>query len=132
MNRRRFTRVWIGVAVVLAAALVVVHYVRPQGTAPPSFTDLDTALAPEKAHGWAVTVPPRREGPYRRLPGGPVLARDPADGLVCRLTDEKGVVVEEIKLQGIEGCDQAVVYLETADGKKTMAALKRARGRPSP
>jgi hypothetical protein len=41
--------------------------------------------------------------------------------------DPAGRVVEEITLQGVEGCEQTVVYLETTDGHRTMAALKRCR-----
>jgi hypothetical protein len=122
--KRRLTWVWLGIAVLLGGLLLVDQYMRSRGPAAPQFTDLDAALAPEEAHGWKVEIPPKQAGPYRRLPGEPVLA---AEGMVCRLTNEQGAVVEEVKLQPIQGYDQAVVYLETADGKKTMAVLKRAR-----
>jgi hypothetical protein len=125
MMRRRSTWVWVGLAAALGAALAVGRHTQSRGDAPAAFTDLDTALAPEKAHGWELAIPPKREGPYRLLPGGPVLGRVPASGLECRIRNAEGAVVEEIRLQGIEGCDQSIVYLETADGHTTMAALKR-------
>ena len=124
MKRRR--PAWVGLVVIalVAAAFAADHFLRSRSAAPTQFTDLDTALAPVKAYGWELASPPKREGPYRLLPGGPILA---GEGLVSRLTNEQGVVEEEVKLQGIEGYDQAVVHLETADGKKTIAVLKRRR-----
>jgi hypothetical protein len=125
MGRRRWW-VLLGTAAVVGGGQAVwVHTrVRP---APPAFTDLHTALAPERVHGWELAVPPKRSGPYRLLPGGPVLGRNPATGLVGRLRDASGAVLEEIKLRGAEDRDQSIVYLETADGERTMAALVRVR-----
>jgi hypothetical protein len=112
-------------AVVSGAALAFGIERRSRAPHAPRFTDLDTALAPEMMHGWELAVPPKAAGPYRLLKGGPVLGRNPSAGLTCQIKAPNGEVLEEISLRGIEGCDQSVVYLETADGRRTMAALKR-------
>jgi len=127
MRRRR--QLWgitfVAVALTIAVVFLNRDKAKPQTEIP--FTDLDTALAPATADGWAVSVPPKRPGPYRRFPGGPVLGSSQGAGLECRIKDQTGTVVEEIRLVGTAGLDQSVVYLETADGQKTMAALKRSR-----
>jgi hypothetical protein len=127
MRRRR--QLWGIIFVAVAVTVAVVFSNRPTAKPQPEvpFTDLDTALAPAKAHGWTVSVPPKRSGPYRLLPGGPVLGSSESAGLECRIKDQTGTVVEEIRLVGTADLDQSVVYLETADGQKTMAALKRSR-----
>ena len=122
---RRWRTVAVSAAVALGAGLVVRDHIRDRPDPPPAFTDLHTALAPERANGWELAIPPKRGGPYRLLAGGAVLGRNPASGLSCRLRDEAGAVVEEIKLQGAGDRDQSVVYLETAGGERTMAALVR-------
>ena len=127
MRRRR--QLWgiafVAVAVTLGLVFSNRDKAKPQPAVP--FTDLDAALAPATADGWAVSVPPKRPGPYRLLPGGPVLGSSEGAGLECRIKDQTGTVVEEIRLVGTADLDQSVVYLETADGQKTMAALKRSR-----
>ncbi len=57
-----------------------------------------------------------------------MLGNIPEEGLVGRIRDNNGVVVEEIKLVGAADYDQCVVWLETADGHRTLAGLKRAHG----
>jgi hypothetical protein len=126
MKRPRFVWVSLGIILLAGVALTYEHWWTPRTTNKSGFTDLDTAIAQEKAQGWELSVPPKYEGPYRRLPGEPVIAHGAKDGLVCRLRDANGTF-EEIKLPGIEGYDQAVVYLETPSKQQTMAVLKRAR-----
>jgi hypothetical protein len=127
MTRRG--RLWGITFVVLAVTLGLVlsnrDKAKPQPEVP--FTDLDTALASATSNGWTVSVPPKRPGPYRLVPGGPVLGSSDGAGLECRIKDQTGTVVEEIRLVGTADLDQSVVYLETADGQTTMAALKRSR-----
>jgi len=127
MRRRR--QLWgitfVAVALTIAVVFLNRDKAKPQTEIP--FTDLDTALTPATAHGWTVSVPPKRLGPYRLIPGGPVLGSSEGAGVECRINDQTGTVVEEIRLVGTADIDQCVVYLETADGQKTMAALKRSR-----
>lgn len=91
------------------------------------FTDLETALAEEGANGWELHISPRVPGPYRLLPGGTVLGGDPNMRSISRVRDKSGAVLEEQELQGNPAFDQIVVYLETLDGRQTMAVLKRPR-----
>jgi hypothetical protein len=96
-----------------------------QGSSPASFTDLDTALAPVKAQGWKLLIPPKHPGPYRLRPEGPVSGV--GSGVSAHIKDASGAVVEEIKLEPIAGADLTIVYLETPDQRLTMAALKRTK-----
>lgn len=122
MNRRRW---WVlGAVAVLGAGLGIWNHNRARPE-PLVFADLHSVLASERAHGWELSVPPKRSGPYRLLPGGPVLGRTPNTSLEGQLRDANGAVAEEIKLRGAEDRDQAIVYLETADGQMTMAGLVR-------
>ena len=96
-----------------------------RGSSEASFTNLDTALAPVKAQGWELLVPPKHPGPYRLQPQGPISGN--ATGLSARIKDASGAVVEEITLEPIPGADLTIVYLETPDKRLTMAALKRTK-----
>lgn len=126
MKRPRFVWVSLGLILLAGVALTYEHWWTPRNANEAGFTDLDTAIAQEKSQGWELSIPPKHAGPYRRLPGGPVIGRGSKDGLVCRLRDANGTV-EEIKIQGIEGYDQMVVYLETPGKQQTIAVLKHAR-----
>jgi len=118
---------WIG------ALLVVVGILwgwstqdRPAGSeANHPFTDLETALASGGPRGWELQTRPPRPGPYRLIPGGEMLGRNEGTGLTCRVHDDRGMILEEVRLKAIPGCDQLVVYLEAPGGHRTMAVLRR-------
>ncbi len=73
-----------------------------------------------------MSIPPKREGPYRRLYEGSVLWRWSDGRQHLPRPDAHRNVVEELNLQGIEGFVQMVVYLETPGGQQTLVVLKRA------
>lgn len=90
-----------------------------------TYTDLETALAPMAASGWELSVPPKLSGPYRLLSEGGMIGNSEDAGLGGVLHDPSGNLVEEIKLRGLADYDQTIVYLETADGQRTLSAMKR-------
>jgi hypothetical protein len=110
----------------LIGVAIAIRYRQPEqqpGVRP--FTDLDTAVAPDAAHGWKLAVSPRYPGPYRLQ--GAAASSGIGHGLTGRVCDANGAVLEELKLEPIQETDQSIVYLETRSGRLTMAALKRAR-----
>lgn len=127
MFRNRWVWASLTVAAIVGAMLAVWVQTRVRSQSRPEFADLDTALEPLRDHGWELSVPPNRGGPYRLLPDGSCLGPNPAMGLSGRVRDTNGAVVEEINLRGLEGRDQSIAYLQTADGSVTMAVLVRVR-----
>ena len=118
---------WIGVLLVVVGilwGLSTQNHPAPPG-ANRSFTDLETALASGGPRGWELHARPPHPGPYRLIPGGDMLGRTEGTGLTCRVYDDRGKVLEEVRLKAIPGCDQLVVYLEAPGGHRTMAVLRR-------
>ena len=91
------------------------------------FTDLDTAIADAAPEGWELHRSPSIPGPCRLLPGGMMLGRGEGRSMTCRVTNADGVVTDELRLESTPEYDQEAVFLETIDGRRTIAVLKRAR-----
>src|SRR4051794_12242529 len=107
MSRKLWVLASVAAAVAVVLALAAWWQARPGPEAP--FTDLETAVAGERRHGWVLHVRPRREGPYRLLPGGGMIPADPAQALTSRIHDDAGNVVEELKVQGSADYDLTAV-----------------------
>jgi hypothetical protein len=86
---------------------------------------LEAALVRARLDDWELHIRPQHPGPYRLLPGSNHLGQTEGTSLAGRVFGDKGDVLEELRLQGQPGYDQLIVYLETPDGRRTMAALKR-------
>ena len=72
MNRRQCLWGLLFLAVTVVVVVAVWQLAQLQ-QADRRYTDLESWLAPEAKNGWVLSVPPRRPGPYRLLPGGPML-----------------------------------------------------------
>jgi hypothetical protein len=125
VSRRRRWRLVIAVVVLAGIGVFAAMQERSNNKREggPPFTDLNTALAPMRAHGWKVLVPPKDPGPYRMLPQEP--GAGGGSGLQAHIKDKSGQVIEEIKLDPSPDTEQTIVYLETPSGRVTMAGLKR-------
>ncbi len=119
MRKRR----WLFLAaVVLVGAIVSTRLPdlqRPRDGNPVPFTSLDKTLASEIKNGWTVSVPPKREGPYRQIPGATA-----SEGASRRIIDRDGTT-EEIKLESSANEHQKIIELETENSHRTLVALKR-------
>lgn len=131
MTRRRLLLLGaIGALVIAVVGAVALQLsarsvVNPPPTERP-FTDLETALAPTAQHGWELHIRPRHPGPYRLLPSGATLGRGAKGQAVGGFErDKNGAVLEELRLEGHPDYDLAIVSLDTPDGCRTIAALKR-------
>ena len=132
MTRRHLVLLGVAAALLVAVMGVVAWQLRgrPAAAPPPTerpFTDLETALAPEAKHGWVLHIAPRHPGPYRLRPGGSVLGQGKGTAMIGYERDKNGAVVAELRLEGNPEYDQAIVNLETPDGCRTVAGLKRVR-----
>ena len=115
-------RVFFLVAIVLGAAVYATTLREPgRDPNPVPFATLEQTLEPEIQLGWSVTIPPKRQGPYRRIPG-----TLPVSSSLYRIRDRDGTT-EEILLESSPKEQQMILELDTADGHRTLVALKRPR-----
>lgn len=115
MKRRR----WLVLLLVAVVGAYFMYQRQPAADPKQPYAGLDTVLADDLKKGWTVAVPPKREGPYRRV--SDVLA-----GGSHRVRGRDGVV-EEINLPESAEVAQKVVELETRDGNLTLVGLKKPR-----
>ena len=126
MRNRNLYLVAFLVIVVIFFVVWPSHILLPQSEK--KFVELAELITLETEHGWSIAQQPRNTGPYRLSlkMGKPCLMRgESVRGLTCRLRDDQGEVIEEVKLNALTETDQMVIYLDTADGLKTMAVLKK-------